>query len=71
MISTTCPIPPREFDLLLGTPNLHTVAEKIKWNPQEARFQAPPELFRRFDNDAFWMRPDISTHKVKIVTYKV
>lgn len=40
------------FDLALGTPGLHTVRRKVEWQARETIL--PPELFARFQNDAFW-----------------
>ena len=57
-----------EFDQLLGTPNLHTVSQKVQFTPRKSVL--PPDLFRRFENDAFWMNPDANIHKVKQVIYK-
>jgi sulfotransferase len=54
-----------EFDIRLGTPNLHTVKRKVEWT--ERRSILPPELFARFGNDAFWTNPQLNTRKVKVV----
>ena len=29
----------------------------------------PPELFQRFENDAFWMNPDLNIHGVRVIRY--
>ena len=44
-----------EFDLALGTPNLHKVRRKVEWI--ERKSVLPPELFNQFINDAFWAVP--------------
>lgn len=53
------------FDTKAGTPGLHTVRPKV-----EARERAsilPPDLFRRFENDAFWRDPSLNPRGVRIV----
>jgi sulfotransferase len=57
-----------DFDLRLGTPNLHTVKRKVEWVERESVM--PPELFMRFTNDAFWMNPEANKRKVKIVLHR-
>jgi sulfotransferase len=54
-----------DFDLALGTPNLHTVRRKVEWI--ERASVLPPELFDRFANDAFWTNPELNTHEVKVI----
>jgi sulfotransferase len=54
-----------QFDLALGTPNLHTVRRKVGWVDRDSVL--PPELFNRFVNDAFWALPDLNTHKVPVI----
>jgi sulfotransferase len=54
-----------QFDLALGTPNLHTVRRKVGWIDRESVL--PPELFNRFVNDAFWALPELNTHKVPVI----
>src|ERR1700760_1197790 len=44
-----------EFDERAGTPGLHTVRGQVKAEPRETLL--PPELFKRFRNDAFWRDP--------------
>lgn len=53
------------FDLKAGTPGLHTVRPKIA--AQERRTILPPDIFKRFENDAFWRSPELNPHKVRIV----
>jgi sulfotransferase len=57
-----------EFDLALGTPNLHTVRRKVEW--VERTTVLPPELFDRFTNDAFWTIPELNTRNVKVILYR-
>lgn len=44
-----------EFDRQLGAEGLHTVCGRVEWRPRHSIL--PPQLFHRFDGDAFW-RPD-------------
>jgi sulfotransferase len=55
------------FDLALGTPNLHTVRRKVEWI--ERKTVLPPELFQRFVNDAFWVNPDSNVNNVPVILY--
>ncbi len=57
-----------EFDLALGTPNLHTVRRKVEWIDRSSVL--PPELFDRFANDAFWTLPELNTHNVPVILYQ-
>jgi sulfotransferase len=54
-----------EFDLALGTPNLHTVRRKVSWIERESVL--PPELFNRFVNDAFWSLPELKARNVPVI----
>ncbi len=54
-----------EFDLALGTPNLHKVRRKVEWI--ERKSVLPPELFNRFVNDAFWAVPQLNTRNVLVI----
>ncbi|MCG2672786.1 sulfotransferase [Bradyrhizobium sp. CCBAU 11434] len=55
-----------DFDLGIGTPNLHKVRRKVSWLERETVL--PPELFNRFANDAFWMIPELNTHNVPVIS---
>jgi sulfotransferase len=44
-----------EFDSRAGTPGLHTVGASVKAEPRASLL--PPDLFRRFVDDAFWRDP--------------
>jgi sulfotransferase len=57
-----------EFDLALGTPNLHTVRRKVEW--VERKTVLPPELFNRFTNDGFWAIPEANVHRVPVLLYR-
>ncbi len=54
-----------EFDLALGSPGLHTVRRKVEF--VERPTILPPELFRRFEGDAFWTNPDANIRNVRII----
>lgn len=54
-----------EFDARAGTPGLHRVRPKVA--AQQRRTILPPDLFRRFENDAFWRDPKLNPHGVRIV----
>ena len=44
------------FDAALGTPGLHEVRGRVEWRPRTSIL--PPDLFARFSNDSFWLRPE-------------
>lgn len=54
-----------EFDKKAGTPGLHHVRPKVA--PIKRRTLLPPDLFKRFEKDAFWNNPISNPNKVKIV----
>lgn len=54
-----------EFDERAGTPGLHTVRGTVKAEPRETLL--PPDLFRRFVNDAFWWDPERIPAGLRIV----
>lgn len=45
----------RGFDAKAGTPGLHAVRQKIE--PGTRKTILPPDLFKRFENEAFWQDP--------------
>lgn len=53
------------FDSKMGTPGLHTVRPKVQAKPRETIL--PPDMFRRFESDAFWRDPALNQHGVRIV----
>ncbi|MEI7913713.1 MAG: sulfotransferase [Mycobacteriaceae bacterium] len=55
----------REFDERAGTPGLHTVRSTVKAEQRETLL--PPELFKRFTNDAFWRDPQRTPAGLRIV----
>jgi len=54
-----------EFDMRAGTPGLHKVRSKV--TPAERQTILPPDLFRRFENDAFWRDPALNVRGVRVV----
>jgi len=54
-----------EFDRRAGTPGLHKVKPKVA--AQRRQTVLPPDLFRRFENDAFWREPALNPRGVKVV----
>ncbi len=53
-----------EFDERAGTPGLHTVGATIK--PTRPSL-LPPDLFKRFVNDAFWRDPQNIPEGLQVV----
>lgn len=54
-----------EFDERAGTPGLHTVRSTVKAEQRETLL--PPDLFKRFANDAFWRVPNRTPPGLRIV----
>lgn len=54
-----------EFDLRAGTPGLHTVRRKVA--ARERSSVLPPDVFRRFENDMFWLDPALNPRGVQVV----
>lgn len=54
-----------EFDERAGTPGLHTVRGQVRAERRETLL--PPELFRRFANDAFWRDPARTPAGLRVV----
>lgn len=52
------------YDARLGTPGLHAVGKRVAAQPRATVL--PPDVFRRFENDAFWLNvpPDSRTARV-------
>ena len=55
----------QEFDLALGTPNLHTVRSKVE--RVECKSVLPSHVFERFSNNALWTDPDININNVRVL----
>ena len=55
----------RGFDAKAGTPGLHAVRRKIAPNTRETIL--PPDLFARFENDAFWENPQNLPKGIRVV----
>ncbi|MEW9573856.1 sulfotransferase [Rhodanobacter sp. Si-c] len=54
-----------EFDLRAGTPGLHTIGKKVA--VRERTSVLPPDVFRRFENDVFWLDPALNPHHVRVI----
>ena len=54
-----------EFDARRGLPGLHTV--KLKVSAPERETVLPPDLFKRFVNDSFWLDPKNNVRNVPVV----
>lgn len=54
-----------EFDTRAGTPGLHAIGKTVA--AQERATILPPDVFRRFENDAFWLNTQANTRGVKVV----
>jgi sulfotransferase len=54
-----------EFDERAGTPGLHTVGRTVKAEPRASLL--PPDLFKRFVNDAFWRNPQNIPEGLQVV----
>ena len=54
-----------EFDKKAGTPGLHEVRSKVAIN--ERTSVLPPDLFKRFENDAFWRNPGMNPNHITVV----
>jgi sulfotransferase len=59
----------QDFDLALGTPNLHKVRRKVEWIDRATVL--PPELFNRFVNDAFWAVPELNIRNVPVILHQL
>jgi sulfotransferase len=53
------------FDRRAGTPGLHKVRSRVA--AQERPTVLPPDLFRRFENDAFWRDPVLRREGIPII----
>lgn len=54
-----------EFDEGAGTPGLHTVRGTVKAEPRATL--PPPDLYKRFANDAFWRDPQNVPEGLQVV----
>lgn len=54
-----------EFDARAGTPGLHAIRKKV--GAQERTTVLPPDIFRRFENDAFWSNAQANIRSVRVV----
>ncbi|MBB4225856.1 sulfotransferase family protein [Variovorax guangxiensis] len=54
-----------EFDERTGMPGLHAVGKKVV--APERKTVLPPDIFRRFENDAFWRNASSNIRAVRVV----
>lgn len=54
-----------EFDIRLGTPGLHHVGSQVR--PRARNTVLPPDIFTRFEKDAFWNDPELLPRSVRII----
>jgi sulfotransferase len=54
-----------EFDIRLGTPGLHHVDSAVR--AQERKTVLPPDLFAKFERDAFWQDPIQLPQSVRVI----
>jgi sulfotransferase len=54
-----------EFDKKAGTPGLHEIRDKV--TPNERATILPPDLFKRFEHDAFWKNPGMHRNGIRII----
>ena len=54
-----------EFDARLGAPGLHTVKTRV--SSVARRSMLPPDLFRKYEVEAFWERKGDRPEAVKII----
>ncbi len=54
-----------EFDTRSGTPGLHTIRKSISRADRQSAL--PPDVFRRFENDQFWLNPAMLRHDIRLI----
>ncbi|WP_158816037.1 sulfotransferase [Methylocapsa sp. S129] len=54
-----------DYDALLGMPGMHRVREKVEY--QEREICIPPDLFSKYSDASFWLRPEMNRRGVKIL----
>lgn len=54
-----------EFDARTGMPGLHAVGNKV--GARERGTVLPPDIFHRFENDAFWLNKQANIRGVRVV----
>jgi sulfotransferase len=58
-----------EFDVWLGVPGLHSLAQKVEFLPRKSIL--PPELISRFSNQCFWRNRDVNPSNVQVLVPQV
>ena len=54
-----------DFDRKLGTPGLHSVGRRVKF--ERRRPVLPPDIIRRFAHDSFWLDPGRNPNRIPVV----
>lgn len=54
-----------EFDRKAGTPGLHAVRRQVEVKTRKTIL--PPDIYHRFERDAFWRDPALNVNQVQIV----
>ena len=54
-----------EFDARMGAPGLHAVGSRVRAVPRYTL--PPPDLFHKYDHDAFWERPKEMPETVRVI----
>jgi sulfotransferase len=54
-----------EYDAHLGMPGLHTVRPKVEYAPRRACI--PPDLFAKYADTGFWLRPELNLRSVTVI----
>lgn len=54
-----------EFDKRSGTPGLHRIKSAIVGNERQTIL--PPDIFRRFENDRFWLNPNMMRNDIDLI----
>ncbi len=53
------------YDAHLGMPGLHKVLEKVEYRQRESCI--PPDIFAKYSDVNFWLRPEHNRRGVKIL----
>jgi sulfotransferase len=54
-----------EFDARLGTPGLHSIGRRVR--PPERESLLPPDLWKRYETESFWLDPAFNRRNVWMV----
>jgi sulfotransferase len=54
-----------DYDAAIGMPGLHKVREKVE--PQKRELRIPPDIFARYADTNFWLKPEMNPRGVTIL----